>query len=69
MLHARATSVALSAGQALSLYVDNFDAEQIWLQLESAVPLLNRSAHRLLKDIGPEATLIDARTEQELDGV
>ena len=68
VVHDRVTSVAVVEDRQLPLYVDGFDAEQIWLQLESMVPPLRRRAQRLSKHISPDAKLLDTDTEQDLDG-
>lgn len=55
-------------GPLPELYVEGFDAEQIWLQLEAAsVPALKR-AQRLLKKIGPAPRLLAPETEEAVDG-
>ena len=50
------------------LYVEGFDAEQIWLQLElAAAPALKR-ARKLLKRAGRDPLLLTAEMEEAVDG-
>ena len=59
---------AASAAPLPELYVEGFDPEQIWLQLDmAAAPALKR-ARRLLKKVGPEAQLLTPETEETVDG-
>ena len=50
------------------LYVDGFDAEQIWLQLELAVPPALQRARKLLKKAGQQPQLVTPEMEEAIDG-
>lgn len=57
-----------AASQLPELYVEGFDAEQIWLQLElGAAPALRR-ARKLLKKVGQQPRLMTEETEEAIDG-
>ncbi|EFN57436.1 hypothetical protein CHLNCDRAFT_142905 [Chlorella variabilis] len=49
------------------LYVDGFDAEQIWLQLELAVPPALQLARKLLKKAGQQPQLVTPEMEEAID--
>ena len=58
------------AGPAVlpELYIEGFDAEQIWLQLElAAAPALKR-ARKLLRKVGEQPQLLTPETEEAIDG-
>lgn len=50
------------------LYVDGFDAEQIWLQLEAHCGAALKRARRLLRKAGEEPSLMLPEMEEALDG-
>jgi U3 small nucleolar RNA-associated protein MPP10 len=49
------------------LYVDGFDAEQIWLQIDLQSGPLIKKARKLLKKVGPNASLLTEETEEMLE--
>jgi U3 small nucleolar RNA-associated protein MPP10 len=60
-----------SGGSAVALpelYIDGFDAEQIWLQLELAAGPALKRARKLLKKAGEEPMLLTPKTEDAIDG-
>ncbi len=50
------------------LYIEGFDAEQIWLQLELAAGPALKRARKLLKKAGQEPELLTPETEEAIDG-
>ncbi|PRW59087.1 U3 small nucleolar ribonucleo MPP10-like isoform X1 [Chlorella sorokiniana] len=64
---AAAAAAAAGPGALPELYIDGFDAEQIWLQLElAAAPALKR-ARKLLRKVGQEPQLLTPETEEAID--
>ncbi len=64
----KAAAAAAGPGALPELYIEGFDAEQIWLQLElAAAPALKR-ARKLLRKVGQEPQLLTPETEEALDG-
>jgi hypothetical protein len=59
---------ALAAMLPQELYVEGFDAEQIWLQLEAQSGGALKRARRLLKKAGEEPQLMLPEMEEALDG-
>ncbi len=58
-----------AGGSALQqLYVEGFDAEQIWLQLEMQSAEALKRARRLLKKAGEVPRLVLPEMEEALDG-
>ncbi|PSC76514.1 U3 small nucleolar ribonucleo MPP10 [Micractinium conductrix] len=58
---------AADAAVLPELYVEGFDAEQIWLQLELAAAPALRRARKLLKKAGEAPALLSPETEAEID--
>jgi len=50
------------------LYVDGFDAEQIWGQLEAAAGPTLKHLRKRLKPMNENLVLLDEETEAALDG-
>ena len=50
------------------LYVDGFDAEQIWGQLEAAAGPQLKQLRKRMKPLDESITLLDEETEAVLDG-
>jgi hypothetical protein len=50
------------------LYVDGFDAEQIWLQLDLAIKPALKRARKLLSKAGQDPVLLTREAEDALDG-
>lgn len=63
-----ATAASNVMGTVAELHVDGFDAEQIWLQLDSASAQLVRRARRLLKKAGTDPSLLTPERDQDLTG-
>ena len=63
-----ASSSGGSAAALPELYIDGFDAEQIWLQLELAAGPALKRARKLLKKAGEEPLLLTPETEEAIDG-
>ena len=63
-----ASSGGGSAAALPELYIDGFDAEQIWLQLELAAGPALKRARKLLKKAGEEPLLLTPETEEAIDG-
>ena len=59
---------AAAAGALPELYIDGFDAEQVWLQLELAAGPALKRARRLLKKAGRAPELLTAEMEEAIDG-
>ena len=65
-----ASTVPAPADDAVlpELYVDGFDAEQIWGQLDAfSGPALKR-LRKQVKRLGPDILLLDPETEEALEG-
>ena len=65
------TASTAPAGDAVlpELYVDGFDAEQIWGQLDAfSGPALKR-LRKQVKRLGPDILLLDPETEEALEGM
>lgn len=61
-------AAAAGPGALPELYIEGFDAEQIWLQMElAAAPALKR-ARKLLRKVGQEPQLLTPETEEAIDG-
>lgn len=66
---ARASSEAITSTTALSeLYVDGFDSEQIWGQMDASTKPALRKARRKIKKFDLGLKLLDTETEDALDG-
>lgn len=64
----RSCASSSTAAVLPELYIEGFDAEQIWLQLElSAGPALKRM-RKLLKKAGQDLELLNPETEEAIDG-
>ena len=50
------------------LYVEEFDTEQIWGQLDAASGPVLKQLRRRIKRLGPDVQLLDETTEEALDG-
>lgn len=61
-------SAAAASGALPELYIQGFDAEQIWLQLELAAGPAFKRARRLLKKAGQEPELLTPEMEEAIDG-
>ena len=51
------------------LYVDGFDAEQIWGQLDAFSGLALKRLRKQVKRLGPDILLLDPKTEEALEGM
>lgn len=67
MFHDHATAAAKLLHRR-PLLVDGFDAEQVWVQINTAAPQLQRCTRKLFKGMSSTATLIDEATERDIDG-
>ena len=63
-----AAPAAAGPGALPELYIEGFDAEQIWLQLELAAGPALKRARKLLRKVGQEPQLLTPETEEALDG-
>ena len=64
------TASAMQADGALpELYVDGFDVEQIWGQLDNHTGPALKRARKLLKKLTPDMRLVDPDMEAALAGV
>lgn len=61
-------AAAASPGALPELYIEGFDAEQIWLQLELAAGPALKRARKLLRKVGQEPQLLTPETEEAIDG-
>lgn len=63
-----APSWTAAASGLQELYVDGFDTEQIWGQLEASSGPLLKQLRKKWKGLGQDFQLLDENTEKALDG-
>lgn len=68
--HHAAGGAGRRAGSGIlpELYIDGFDAEQIWLQLDLAMKPALKRARKLLRSAGQEPVLLTREAEDAVDG-